>query len=474
MKKLISREEEIKLLLKLKVEDKPAFVAIYGRRRVGKTFLVKEVFENNFTFYLTGIAKVGTRQQLNSFHGMLVRNFPSMESVQPATNWFEAFNQLIKVIEKSKEEKKVIFLDELPWLATTKSDFLPALEYFWNSWASARNDLLLIVCGSAASWMINNLINHRGGLHNRVTHRMLLEPFSLGECEAYFKAQGAAFGKYQIIQIYMVTGGIPFYLEQIDKGLTATQNIDKICFSKNGLLRTEFNNLYASLFKNSNRHLEIIEALSRKKKGMTRAEIIKNTSFKNGGGLTRILNELEESGFIRRFKSFGNKVRNSLFQLSDFYSLFFLQFIKDFDLDDRTSWMDRLDSPQVRAWSGYAFEQVCFAHLSQIKHALGVRSVQTKSSAWKGTDGTHEAQIDLVIDRRDHAINLCELKFSINPFVIDKSYAENLRRKVGIFKTATGTRKSVFLTFVTTFGLTQNEYSGSLVQQSLTMDVLFE
>ncbi len=474
MKKLVGRKEEVNLLVKLHQEDKAAFVAIYGRRRVGKTFLVKQVFNNSFTFYLTGIANVGTKRQLSSFHGMLQRSFSTMEEIPPATNWFEAFNQLIKGIESKKEEKKVIFLDELPWLDTAKSDFLPALEYFWNSWASAQNDVLLIVCGSAASWMINNLINHRGGLHNRVTHRMLLEPFTLGECENYFKAQGASFGQYQIIQLYMVMGGIPFYLEQVDKGLTAAQNIDKMCFSKNGLLRTEFTNLYASLFKNANRHLEIIEALSKKAKGMSRLEIINNTSFTNGGGLSRILAELEKSGFIRQFKSFGNKVRDSRFQLSDFYSLFYIRFIKDFDISDKNSWLNRIDDPKVRAWSGYAFEQVCLSHLSQIKEALGIRAIQSYSSAWQGADDSGHAQIDLVIDRRDHALNLCEIKFSINPFAIDKSYGENLRKKISIFKAATNTKKSIFLTFITTFGLVQNEHSGSLVQQSLTMDMLFD
>lgn len=474
MSDLLGRKQEIDIFLKLKKTDKPSFVALYGRRRVGKTFLVKQVFENNFTFYLTGIANVGTKKQLSSFHGMLLRYFPIMEGTAIAKNWFDAFGQLITAIEKEPLGKKVIFLDELPWLDTAKSDFLPALEYFWNSWASSRKDILLIVCGSAASWMIHNLLNHRGGLHNRVTHRMLLEPFTLGECETYFKAQGASFDRYQIIQLYMVMGGIPFYLEQVDKGMTATQNIDKICFTKNGILRTEFDNLYASLFNKAERHLEIIETLAKKKKGMTRAELIQKTSFSNGGGLTRILAELEESGFIRRFKSFGNRVRQSLYQVSDHYSLFYIRFIRKVDLSDTNSWLDQLDNPAVRAWSGYAFEQVCLAHLPQIKQALGIKSVQTKASTWQGSDGTQQAQIDLVIDRRDHAINLCEMKFSLHPFTIDKAYAADLRRKIGVFKSVTATRKSIFLTFITTYGLTQNNYANSLVQQSLTMDVLFE
>jgi uncharacterized protein len=474
MQNLIGRKEEIKTLAQLKESQKSAFLAIYGRRRVGKTYLVKQFFGMTFDFYMTGVAHVNTRQHLSNFHTALVARYPEAERFKQPKDWFQAFQQLISILEtKAETEKKIIFLDELPWLDTAKSGFIPALEYFWNAWASSRSDILLIVCGSAASWMINNLINHRGGLHNRVTDRLILEPFSLAECEQYFQSRGLNYERYQILQIYMVTGGIPFYLEQLNKGLTATQNIDRLCFAKNGMLRTEFDNLYASLFKSADKYALVIETLARKNKSMSREELIQNTALSNGGSLTRILNELEESGFIRRYKSFGHTKRNVQYQVSDFYSLFYLKFIKNTDLDDQNSWLDRMDNPDVRAWSGYAFEQICRAHLGQIKRALGIASVQTQSSVWQGSDGANVAQVDLVIDRRDQTINLCEMKFSIHPFVIDKAYADDLRQKIGVFKAATATRKSIFLTFITTYGLAQNEYAGSLVQNSLTMDALF-
>lgn len=474
MHQLIGRKEEIKLLEKVKNTHKPAFVALYGRRRVGKTYLIKQLFGQSFSYYLTGVTHTTTRQLLSNFHSALVTKYPSAERFKPPKDWFQAFQQLATVLEEQGEGKKIIFLDELPWFDLPKSGFIPALEYFWNSWASSRNDILLIVCGSAASWMINNLINHHGGLHNRVTHRLILEPFTLAECELYFKSRGFNYERYQIIQLYMVTGGIPFYLERTDKGLTATQNIDALCFTKNGLLRTEFDNLYASLFKKADKHILIIEALAKKNKGMGREELVEKTHFPNGGGLTRVLSELEESGFIRRYKAFGHTTRNAQYQISDFYSLFYLKFIRHTDLTDQNSWTDRLNNPEVRAWSGYAFEQVCLAHLPQIKRALGIGSVQTYASVWQGSDGVSAAQIDLVIDRRDHAINLCEMKFSINRFTIDKAYSDNLRQKIGVFQKVTGTRKSLFLTFITTFGVVENEYAGSLVQNTLTMDALFE
>jgi uncharacterized protein len=475
MQNIVGRKEEIEVFENLKESRKSAFMAIYGRRRVGKTYLVKQFYGKSFSFYMTGVANVATRQHLSNFHTALVALYPEAERFRQPKDWFQAFQQLISVLEKQDEaEKKIIFLDELPWLDTPKSGFIPALEHFWNSWASSRNDVLLIVCGSAASWMINNLINHRGGLHNRVTHRLILEPFTLAECEQYFRSRGMNYERYQILQIYMVTGGIPFYLEQIDKGLTATQNIDRLCFTKNGMLRTEFDNLYTSLFKAADKHTLVIETLAKKNKGMSREALIQKTSFSNGGSLTRILSELEESGFIRRYKFFGHKARNMMYQVSDFYSLFYLKFIKNADLTDQNSWLDRIDNPEVRAWSGYAFEQICRAHLAQIKRALGIGSVQTQASVWHGSDGLNAAQVDLVIDRRDQAINLCEMKFSVNSFVIDKAYADDLRQKIGVFKAATKTNKSVFLTFITTFGVAQNEHAGSLVQTSLTMDALFD
>jgi uncharacterized protein len=475
MQQIIGRKEELKAFEQLKKSPKPAFVAVYGRRRVGKTYLVKQFFGQSFSFYMTGVANVTTRQHLSNFHTALVARYPEAERFKQPKDWFQAFQQLITILEAQNDaEKKVLFLDELPWLDTQKSGFIPALEHFWNSWASSRTNILLIVCGSAASWMINNLINHRGGLHNRVTHRLILEPFTLAECEQYFQSRGMNYERYQILQIFMVTGGIPFYLEQIDKGLTAAQNIDRLCFTKNGLLRTEFDNLYTSLFKAADKHTLVIETLAKKNKGMSRDELLQKAALSNGGGLTRILSELEESGFIRRYKSFGHTTRHVQYQVSDFYSLFYLKFIKNADLTDQNSWLDRIDNPEVRAWSGYAFEQICLAHLPQIKRALGISSVQTQSSVWQGSDGQHAAQVDLVIDRRDQTIHLCEMKFSIHPFVIDKAYADSLRQKIGVFKAATATRKSIFLTFITTFGLAQNEYAGSLVQNSLTMDALFE
>jgi uncharacterized protein len=471
MEKLIGRKEELKLLHSLQNRTRSDFVAIFGRRRVGKTFLIRTAYEGQFAFQLTGLANAGLREQLTNFHAALVRKQTTGKDIPIAKTWFSAFQQLITHVESLPEGRKIVFLDELPWMDTPQSGFITALEHFWNSWASARSDVLLVVCGSAASWMIHSLLMNTGGLYNRVTHRIKLEPFTLAECEAYFLDKGAAFNRYQLVQLYMVLGGIPFYLEQVDVGKSALQNINDLCFAPGGFMRAEFQYLFASLFKQSDRHLAVIDALAQKAKGLERGDLLKKAKLASGGNATKVLRELEESNFIRKYNAFGNREKNAVYQLCDFYTFFYLKFIRKSDTLDDYVWSP--DVPEFTAWSGYAFEQVCLHHAPQIKKALNIGAVVTRSSAWLGDDGTRKAQIDLVIDRRDGVINVCEMKFSTGTFTITKAYATELRDKLSLFKEITKTRKAVYLTMVTTYGLTRNNPETGLVQNELTMDVLF-
>ena len=387
-------------------------------------------------------------------------------------NWFEAFWTLKTYLQKSNEPKKVVFFDELPWIDTPRSNFLSALEHFWNSWASARPDIILVVCGSAASWMINKVINNRGGLHNRVTQRIRLLPFTLCETESFLRANKIALDRYQIIQLYMIVGGVPFYLSQIRQGMSAFQEIDRLAFSPNGFLATEYDNLYRSLFNHADRHTTIIETLAGKPQGLSRDGIIQFSGMKNGGTLTTVLGELEESGFISKSFPYGKKIRDSIYRLSDQYSLFYLKFIKDQYRTGAGSWLSRIDSPAWRAWSGYAYESICLHHISAIKKALGISGVYTEVSSW--IDKARNVQIDLLIDRRDHVINLCEVKFTQQPFVLAKSYKEELEKKLFTFREETQTRKSIFPTLITTFGLKDSAHSIGFIQSVVTMDDLFE
>lgn len=474
MNDIIGREKEIKQLAKVKSSNKSEFVAIYGRRRVGKTFLVREYFGYKFDFQLTGLANANTAQQLNNFHVALQRQ-SSVPVEKNSDNWFDAFQQLIVHLEGvDKDQKKVVFFDELPWLASRRSDFMMALEHFWNSWATNRKNILLIACGSAASWMINELINNHGGLHNRVTERIKIYPFNLRETELMLRSKNSVLDRYQILQLYMVMGGIPYYLDAVSPEKSAAQNIEEMCFRKGALLTSEFQNLFASLFRNAEKHENIVTTLSTKTKGMSRQELSRISKIKTGGSLTKVLNELEESGFIDKYASFNKKSKDSLYRLSDFYSLFYLKFIKNNTNYNEGIWLNSVDSSFQRTWSGLAFEQICLAHIPQIKKALGINGLISNALSWKSSQSEKGAQIDLLIDRRDQVINLCEVKYSINPFTITKSYAENLRNKIGTFRNETKTRKAIFLTLITTHGLEKNEHAASLVQNDITMDALFE
>lgn len=469
---IVGRTNEIEILNEKMASDKPEFVAIYGRRRVGKTYLVRNVFDNKFTFKLTGLANATLQEQLDNYNTAMQEQYPIYGN-RTANSWMEAFQHIRQVIERSKQKKKIIFIDELPWFDTPHSKFIQALEHFWNSWASGRKDILLIVSGSAASWMINKLINNKGGLHNRVTQKIKIEPFNLMECQELLNHKKITLDHYHLIQLYMVLGGIPFYWDAIKKGLSVPQNINRLCFEAQGLLKTEFDNLFKSLFDKAERHEGIIAALAKKAKGLTREEISKETKIPTGGTLTQLLDELEESGFIRRYMSFGKRAKISLFQLNDFFSLFHIKWIKGQKKYSQNHWEKMVDNPGQKAWSGYAFEQVCLAHTEQLKKALGISGVGTEEFAWKSTNSKDGAQIDLVIDRRDGVINICEMKFSTGIFTIDKKYDTELRNKITAFRTETRTKKALFLTTITTFGLKANTYSLN-VQNNIKMDVLFE
>ena len=475
---LIGREKEQSILKDLLKTDESEFIALYGRRRVGKTFLVETVYKKEIVFSITGLNKAGKELQLENFTNVLNTKLKKTAQI-PTTpkSWLKAFDILKHYLEGVKHShKRVIFFDELPWLATGKSGFLTALENFWNSWASKRTDIILLVCGSAASWMISNIVKNRGGLHNRITKRIRLMPFNLYETECYLKSRNIQLERYDILQLYMVMGGIPHYLKEVKRGKSATQVIDEVCFSKDGLLRDEFENLYQGLFNKPERYINVIKILAQKPKGLTRNELIKAAKLSSGGTTTKIFEGLEESGFIIKYLPVGNNLKLALYKLSDPYSAFYLKFIANSRASGTGSWIKKSATASWKSWSGFAFERLCLAHIAQIKKALGINGIYTEESSWRKTGTTTEpgTQIDLVIERGDNAINICEIKFSEIPFTITKKYADELRSKLVAFKQATKSRKTLFLTMISTFGLTENKYSVSLVQQDLDMKVLFK
>ena len=472
---MIGRIKEQKILKEAYNSEYSQFVAVYGRRRIGKTFLVRETFEYSFTFQHAGAAKESLKGQLGLFRTSL-QDFGYSDCPELKT-WHEAFNQLKVLIQNSKSKKKIIFLDEAAWMDTPKSNFLSALEHFWNSWASNRKDVLLIICASATSWIINKVFKNRGGLHNRVTVRIPLAPFTLKECELYSKERGLKLNRYQILNLYMVMGGVALYWSILDKRLSAVQNIDQLFFNKDAKLNGEFNDLYNSLFKHPEAYKAIVVALGKHLPGLTRQELLKHTGQADNGVFSDRLEELEECGFIMKMRAFPKNKKESIYKLCDNFTIFYFKYIKtNAGIED--FWTKNFKSQSIRSWSGFAFERVCLQHMGQIKKAIGIAAVSTTEHMWrfvpeKGEKGIKGAQIDLLIDRDDNVISVCEMKWASEEFVIQKADNADIKNKVSALERETGTKKAIHVTMVTTYGVKHNMYYDE-IQSEVVMDQLFD
>ncbi len=467
----IGREYEIRQLEKYRNSKESEFVIVYGRRRIGKTFLVKEFFDDTYDFKVTGLYKKSKKMQLKNFYLALLEYGSSVKKVPG--DWLEAFAVLKSLLKSIKHgRKKVVFIDELPWLDTPKSEFLAAFESFWNGWGAQQNDLMLVVCGSATTWITNKILSDKGGLFNRAARRLYLMPFSLNETERYLVSRGIHWSRYDIVECYMIMGGIPYYLKLLDNELSYLSNIDNIFFKRNGALWDEFDHLYETLFGKSKGYLKIIETLSTRKSGLTRKELINEAKLEDNGLLTEMLKNLKDSLFVRAYNTFGYGEKNVVYQIADYFTLYYLRFIKGRQNPDESFWTHYLDNPAKSIWAGQTFEQVCKDHILQVKRAIGISALLTDISSWYGMSEGGKAQIDLVIDRRDRTINICEVKFCVGEFVIDKDYETRLRKKMEVFREVTKSKKALQLVMITTYGVRRNAHSG-IVQSQVTMDDLF-
>ncbi len=467
----IGREYEIRQLEKYRNSKESEFVIVYGRRRIGKTFLVKEFFDDTYDFKVTGLYKKSKKMQLKNFYLALLEYGSSVKKVPG--DWLEAFAVLKSLLKSIKHgRKKVVFIDELPWLDTPKSEFLAAFESFWNGWGAQQNDLMLVVCGSATTWITNKILSDKGGLFNRAARRLYLMPFSLNETERYLVSRGIHWSRYDIVECYMIMGGIPYYLKLLDNELSYLSNIDNIFFKRNGALWDEFDHLYETLFGKSKGYLKIIETLSTRKSGLTRKELINEAKLEDNGLLTEMLKNLKDSLFVRAYNTFGYGEKNVVYQIADYFTLYYLRFMKGRQNPDESFWTHYLDNPAKSIWAGQTFEQVCKDHILQVKRAIGISALLTDISSWYGMSEGGKAQIDLVIDRRDRTINICEVKFCVGEFVIDKDYETRLRKKMEVFREVTKSKKALQLVMITTYGVRRNAHSG-IVQSQVTMDDLF-
>lgn len=463
---LIGREKEKEILLKATESSQSEFIAVYGRRRVGKTFLIRETFNYTFAFQHTGILDAPMKEQLSEFRRSLYRHGLGKKAM-PKT-WNEAFHLLEDFLASLPEGKKIIFIDELPWMDTVRSNFIRALDHFWNNWATTRKDIVLIVCGSATSWIIDNIVMNYGGLHNRLTKKIHLHPFTLHECELFCKSQNLGYKRNMIMEAYMALGGIPYYWSFIQKGLSVAQNFDRMFFGEDGELAQEYDALYASLFKNPRVHISIINTLSIKKVGMTRNELLATSKETDNEQFSKALRELEQCGFIRKYTCLGKEKKDAIYQLMDNYTLFYFQFVKQNKNGDKAFWTSMYNSTLHNTWAGLAFERVCLQHLEQIKKSLGFSAVISTAHSWTGSG----AQIDLLIDRNDDFINVCEMKYYKGKYPLTSEEVDKMQNRINALQQQTGTTKSINLTLITSYGVTSGSDTYT-IQSMLTMDDLF-
>ena len=474
---MIGRKKEIEKIERLLASKRSEFLAVTGRRRVGKTFLIDDLLGEHYCFSLTGIQNGSMAAQLVNF-SVKLSEYDGTLAPKNLANWQLAFLHLkayLKTLDKGK--KQVIFMDELPWVATARSGFVQMLAHFWNDYLSKEPHFILVICGSATSWISQKIINDTGGLHNRVTEKIHLYPFTISETHAFLKSKGLQYSLQDLTKTYMTLGGIPFYLENLRKGESFAAALERMCFAPTGILHNEYPNLFQALFNNAEVHQEIVAAMAARHYGITHTEILQQTTkAKATGSYQRAIEELLVSDFIVENTPFEKKKRGSNYRLTDEFSLFYHRFIKPNKKYTPGLWQQLAEGQPYKVWAGYAFETLCHKHIDLIKRALGIEAVYTKTYSLNilGTTEKEGFQIDLLIDRKDNCINLCEIKFHSGPFVITKNEYHRLLEKQQRFMDFTGTKKTVFLTFITNHGITPNAYSQEIVDAEVRLEQLLE
>lgn len=471
---VIGRKREQQELGMIIQEKEASFVVVYGRRRVGKTFLINSFFKDDYAFKCTGLSKRNKQDQLLNFATSLNR-YSKGEAYATPTSWYEAFENLRTLLEaKHTEGKKVVFIDEMPWMDTPRSNFIVALEHFWNEWGCTQTDLVFIVCGSATSWITKKILRNHGGLHNRATHRLYLHPFTLGETRDYLASRGLELSIKDVVECYMVMGGVPYYLKQLQRGKSVAQNIDEMFFQKNGRLDGEYEELYASLYSNPEPYLKVVETLGMKNKGLTREELLQFSRLTDNGHLNEVLDNLISCDMIRSYQGYGKQSKSRMYQLLDPFTLFHLRFIREYQKSEKSFWTNQMGKSAYNTWCGLSFERLCLLHHLQIEKALQIAGIQTQVYSWTTSPQSEEkAQIDLIINRADRVMNVCEMKYSMDEYAFSKKEAEHLQRRVSLFRQQCQVRSAIHPVLVTTYGLRQNAYS-SVVQNVVTMNQLFD
>ncbi len=473
--KLVARSAETDELKRCERSGKSELVCVYGRRRVGKTYLVEQTFSGSFAFRATGVEGGNMRQQLKSFNQRLQEHGDPQRTIPK--NWFEAFSRLDIVLSRedaarSPYGKKVVFLDEFPWFATARSEFLMAFGEFWNRRGTAGDDIMVVICGSATSWIVGNVLENTGSLYNRVTSQVYLEPFCLGDAERFFVDRGFGWTRSQIAESHMVFGGLPYFLELLDPNESLRANIERLCFAPHALLAHESSKLLEATLKKSPAYDRLLSYLAKHRCGVEKQACFEQTGLAKGT-FARAVDDLLKCGYIREFKVPTKRGKPLFLQLVDPFLLFHYRFLSKKSGDRVGSWSDCIqDEARYKSWRGCSFEILCVLHEAQIKRALGISGVRTRCYPWTSDQGAGGAQIDLVIERDDGIINICEMRCTDRPFSMDAATEASLLNKVDVFKRETGAKNPVKIVVVSASGIAGVAHT-EYISRTITLDDLF-
>ena len=494
---MIGRKKEIKLLNEICDLEESSLVAIYGRRRIGKTYLVNHMFkkyrQDCLFFEFTGAYDGDKRGQIDNFIDQVYEWFyvePSFE----IKSWSDAFRFLKRTIDKEikkrdSNEKVIVFLDEVPWIdRSNKGGFLSALGYFWNTWCEPRENVVLILCGSNSSWIRDKILkNARGSLYQRVTHQISMYPFDLKETKAYLLEQkGFMIDNKTVTDIYMIFGGVAKYLSFLNPNESSAENIDRVFFSIHGSMYREYDELFSSLFADkSDYYKSVIELLCTRRSGFSLSDISKAFNEKLGGKLRLAIAELEECGFIKGLSKYGNSVRGVNYMIVDPYILFHHKWIKGFSRNDIATlpnnyWLHKSSSQSYAVWSGYAFEIVVMVNIRLYLNAIGRLGFFSGVYHWQHmakSEDEQGAQIDMVVNYGNNIFDILECKYYNSEYVISKEYAKNIKNKLSMFKKYglySKQKSELRLVFLTSYGVKMNAEAHSLNISRVCLDDLFE
>ena len=413
----VGREREIELLKALFGRGKASMVVCRGRRRIGKSTLIQQFGRRAATFLefqgLPPREGLTNQGQLNAFSEQL-----AMKTALPKLkleSWGQAFALLASVI---KEERTVVFLDEISWMAGKDRDFAGQLKIAWDTQFKRYSSLVLIACGSVSSWIDKSILNSAGFM-GRISLDLMLSDLPLHHCDKFWGQKSDRISAGEKLRILSVTGGVPRYLEEIDVSISAEQNIKQMCFSREGILFSEFDRIFHDIFsRRADTYRKIVASLAAGDRPLS--DICKAIGMDRSGVLSRYLEDLTMSGFVAKDSTYrpgsNRRARLAKYRLRDNYLRFYLRYIEPVKHTVEQGLYEDVDLESLIEWDvimGFQFENLVLNNLRSVCKALSINmnTVLSASPYFQRKTRSHEAcQIDLLIQTR-HTLYVCEIRF---------------------------------------------------------------